>query len=181
MGVCLLPLPHQEVFLYWRGWQAGQNGEWWVGQFLLLNYSIFVQSGQATSYVSKGEEPEEMPETLLEQHQSKLAKKSKKELKKEAETKAMEEEEGREERIRKVTSLVFGSPPSCKLLVLQAMREQDEREKVVDTLMTIEERKRPYNSLKADNTKQPTEEEMDAFMRKRKRADDPMNNFVDDV
>lgn len=48
-----------------------------------------------------------MPQTLLEQHQSKLAKKSKKELKKEAETKAREEEEGREERVRKVTSLVW--------------------------------------------------------------------------
>ena len=48
-----------------------------------------------------------MPQTLLEQHQSKLAKKSKKELKKEAEMKAKEEEEGREERVRKVTSLVF--------------------------------------------------------------------------
>eukprot|EP00731_Ephydatia_muelleri_P020379 Em0013g106a len=120
-------------------------------------------SGQATSYVPEAEEPQEMPQTLLEQHQSKLAKKSKKELKKEAETKAREEEEGREERVRK------------------AMREQDEREKMVDTLMTIEERKRPYNSLKADNTKQPTEDEMDAFMRKRKRADDPMNSFVGDI
>ena len=64
---------------------------------------------------------------------------------------------------------------------MQAMKEQEDREKVVDKLMAVDERKRPYNSLKADNTKQPSEEEMDAFMRKRKRPDDPMNNFVGDV
>ena len=75
----------------------------------------------------------------------------------------------------------FQSELLYTFVALQAMREQDEREKMVDTLMTIEERKRPYNSLKADNTKQPTEDEMDAFMRKRKRADDPMNSFVGDI
>lgn len=42
----------------------------------------------------------------------------------------------------------------------------------------MDERKRPYHSMKADQSREPTEEEMEAFRMKRRRAEDPMADFV---
>ena len=58
------------------------------------------------------------------------------------------------------------------------MIEQSQREKEVDELMSLGERKRPYNSMLAESGQEPTEEEMEAFRLKRQRADDPMAQFV---
>lgn len=44
--------------------------------------------------------------------------------------------------------------------------------------MSMDERKRPYNSMKADQCQEPTEEEMEAFRLKRKRTEDPMADFL---
>ena len=55
-----------------------------------------------------------------------------------------------------------------------------EREKLrvaqVDRLLAMDERKRPYNSMM--NVAEPTEEEMEAFSRKKVRSDDPMAAFL---
>lgn len=58
------------------------------------------------------------------------------------------------------------------------MIEQAQKEKEVDKLMSIDERKRPYNSMLAESGKEPTEEEMEAFRLKRRRAEDPMSQFI---
>jgi pre-mRNA-processing factor SLU7 len=42
--------------------------------------------------------------------------------------------------------------------------------------MQIDERKRPYNSIY--ETREPTEEEMEAYRMKRQRPDDPMASFL---
>ena len=63
-------------------------------------------------------------------------------------------------------------------LLLQAILDQEQREKEVDALMSIDERKRPYNSMRAESGRVPTEEEMEAFRLKRRRADDPMAQFI---
>ena len=52
------------------------------------------------------------------------------------------------------------------------------REKEVDRLMEMDERKRPYNSMKADGGVLPTDEEMEAYRLKRKRQEDPMAGFL---
>uniref|UniRef100_A0A8C9V4U5 Pre-mRNA-splicing factor SLU7 n=1 Tax=Scleropages formosus TaxID=113540 RepID=A0A8C9V4U5_SCLFO len=58
----------------------------------------------------------------------------------------------------------------------QALSAEEQRLKQVAELMQIDERKRPYNSLK--EVKEPTEEEMEAFRMKRSRPDDPMASFL---
>lgn len=58
------------------------------------------------------------------------------------------------------------------------MELQAEREKEVDRLMALDERKRPYNSMKADSGMFPTEEEMEAFRMKRRRQEDPMADLL---
>ena len=45
-------------------------------------------------------------------------------------------------------------------------------------LMSIDERKRPYNSMKADGGMMPTEEEMEAYHRTKRLKDDPMNELM---
>ena len=58
------------------------------------------------------------------------------------------------------------------------MERQAEREREADRLLAMDERKRPYNSMKADSSMVPTEEEMEAFRLKRKRQEDPMAGLL---
>ncbi|MEQ2167648.1 hypothetical protein GOODEAATRI_006206 [Goodea atripinnis] len=58
----------------------------------------------------------------------------------------------------------------------QALEAEDKRVKHIDSLMQLDERKRPYYSLQ--EVKAPTEEEMEAFRMKRSRPDDPMASFL---
>ena len=62
------------------------------------------------------------------------------------------------------------------MIVLQALKREDKRVKEVDSMMKLDERKRPYNSMY--DVAAPTEEEMEAFRLKRLRADDPMAQFL---
>ena len=49
----------------------------------------------------------------------------------------------------------------------------------MDRLLALDERKRPYNSLVKDgSSKEPTEEEMEAYRLKRRRVEDPMADFL---
>jgi len=43
----------------------------------------------------------------------------------------------------------------------QAIEAEEEREKQIDRIMSLDERKRPYHSMKADESRAPTEEEME--------------------
>ncbi len=61
-------------------------------------------------------------------------------------------------------------------LLLQAIEKERARVREVDKMMTLDERKRPYNSMYTDV--EPTEEEMEAFRRKKVRSDDPMAAFL---
>lgn len=58
----------------------------------------------------------------------------------------------------------------------QALNAEEQRLKQVAEMMQVDERKRPYNSLK--EVREPTEEEMEAFRMKRTRPDDPMASFL---
>jgi len=61
--------------------------------------------------------------------------------------------------------------------VAKAMKKLDKEEKEADA--TKDDRKRGYNSLEAQgSSKAPTEAEMEAYYRKRQRADDPMAKYL---
>ncbi|XP_030639790.1 pre-mRNA-splicing factor SLU7 isoform X2 [Chanos chanos] len=104
---------------------------------------------------------EEEPKTLLEMHQEKMKekkKKNKKHKKKNSDSSDEEIEAKKKEKLKK------------------ALSAEDQRLKQVAQLMEMDERKRPYNSLK--EVREPTEEEMEAFRMKRSRPDDPMASFL---
>ncbi|XP_017329143.1 pre-mRNA-splicing factor SLU7 [Ictalurus punctatus] len=109
------------------------------------------------------DENEEVPKTLLEMHQEKMKEKKKKNKKKHKkrndDSSSDEEDEAKK-----------------KEKLKRALSAEEQRLKQVAEMMQIDERKRPYNSLK--EIREPTEEEMEAFRMKRPRPDDPMASFL---
>lgn len=61
------------------------------------------------------------------------------------------------------------------IYALQAMKREEEREKEVKRLMSVDERKRPYNVMY--DLKAPDDDELEAYRRKRLRDEDPMAQF----
>ncbi len=60
----------------------------------------------------------------------------------------------------------------------QALRHEEQRDKEMDEVLATDERKRPYHSMRAEEGRVPTEEEMEAYRLKRRRQDDPMAAFT---
>ncbi|XP_044760261.1 pre-mRNA-splicing factor Slu7-like [Coccinella septempunctata] len=58
----------------------------------------------------------------------------------------------------------------------KALIAEEEHQAKVKALLSMDERKRPYNSMY--EVKEPTEEEMEAYHLKRRREEDPMNQFL---
>ncbi|XP_059052996.1 pre-mRNA-splicing factor Slu7 [Achroia grisella] len=58
----------------------------------------------------------------------------------------------------------------------KALEKEERQQKRADYLLSVDERKRPYNSMV--EVKAPTEDEMEAYMMKRRREEDPMSQFL---
>ncbi|XP_034829257.1 pre-mRNA-splicing factor Slu7 [Maniola hyperantus] len=58
----------------------------------------------------------------------------------------------------------------------KALEMEERKQKHAEYLLSVDERKRPYNSMM--QVKEPTEEEMEAYMMKRRREEDPMSQFI---
>lgn len=59
----------------------------------------------------------------------------------------------------------------------KALEAEEKHNMTAERLLSIDERKRPYNSM--FEVKAPTEEEVEAYLMKRRRDDDPMLAFMD--
>lgn len=92
----------------------------------------------------------------------KLSKKQKQKLKK-AKKKALKRQQKEDKKIEKTD-------------LEKALEAEDKNEKKFAELMAMDERKRPYNSMY--EAKKPTDEEVDAYYMKRRRDEDPMNQFM---
>uniref|UniRef100_A0A8C1YNW2 Pre-mRNA-splicing factor SLU7 n=1 Tax=Cyprinus carpio TaxID=7962 RepID=A0A8C1YNW2_CYPCA len=98
---------------------------------------------------------------MVSMHQEKMKdKKKKKKSKKQRDSDSSDEEDEakKKEKLKK------------------ALSAEEQRLKQVAEMMQLDERKRPYSSLK--EVREPTEEEMEAFRMKRCRPDDPMAPFL---
>lgn len=58
----------------------------------------------------------------------------------------------------------------------EALEAEDQSQKEAAEYLAMDERKRPYNSM--FEVKKPTEEELEAYYLKRRRDEDPMNQFM---
>ena len=59
---------------------------------------------------------------------------------------------------------------------MQALAEEDDRLKQVEAMMSVDEQSRPYNVRYED--KALTEEQIDAYQRRRMRDEDPMAHLL---
>lgn len=118
------------------------------------------------------EEEEEEPKSLLQQHQEKMLsekkkkkkkKKNKRKHKKKSKSSSSESESEDEEKVREKK-------------LKEALKKEEEHQKKADHLLSLDERKRPYNSM-YDNVA-PTDEEMEAWRMKHRRTEDPMSHFT---
>uniref|UniRef100_A0A8B9IUC4 Pre-mRNA-splicing factor SLU7 n=1 Tax=Amazona collaria TaxID=241587 RepID=A0A8B9IUC4_9PSIT len=104
------------------------------------------------------------PKTLMEWfstlqiHQEKQKEKKKKKHKKSSNSDSEGEEKKKQEKLKK------------------ALNAEEARLLHAKELMQMDERKRPYNSIY--DSREPTEEEMEAYRMKRQRPDDPMASFL---
>lgn len=57
-----------------------------------------------------------------------------------------------------------------------ALKEEDKQQAEAARLLSMDERKRPYNSM--FDVKKPTDEQMEAYLMKRRREEDPMKDFM---
>nr|CAD7394023.1 unnamed protein product [Timema cristinae] len=60
--------------------------------------------------------------------------------------------------------------------ILNALEQEEENQKEAQRLLSIDERKRPYNSM--FEVKKPTDEEIEAYLMMRRRDEDPMAQFM---
>ena len=67
---------------------------------------------------------------------------------------------------------LFNLLPFC----FQFMKKQEAEEKRNSLFMSMDERKRPFNSMV--NVSEPSEEEMEAYRRRMQLAEDPMSKFL---
>ena len=65
-----------------------------------------------------------------------------------------------------------------KKKLAEALKKLEKEEAEAERVMNMDEKKRPYNSMKGDSNKAPTEEDMEAYYMKRRREDDPMAQFL---
>lgn len=62
------------------------------------------------------------------------------------------------------------------MIFYQALEKEDRSQRRADYLLSLDERKRPYNSM--FEVKEPTEEELEAYQMKKRREEDPMSQFL---
>lgn len=65
---------------------------------------------------------------------------------------------------------------SDKDTLKEALKAEEDNQKQADYLLSLDERKRPYNSM--FEVKKPSEEELEAYYLKRRREEDPMSQFL---
>uniref|UniRef100_A0A8B9FGI7 Pre-mRNA-splicing factor SLU7 n=1 Tax=Amazona collaria TaxID=241587 RepID=A0A8B9FGI7_9PSIT len=152
-------------------WKEGKWGYKCCHSFVKYSYCTGeagkeIANAEASLLQEQPREEEHMtkPKTLMEWfstlqiHQEKQKEKKKKKHKKSSNSDSEGEEKKKQEKLKK------------------ALNAEEARLLHAKELMQMDERKRPYNSIY--DSREPTEEEMEAYRMKRQRPDDPMASFL---
>nr|CAB3266370.1 zinc finger protein (CCHC)-12 [Phallusia mammillata] len=146
-----------------------------------------------------GEQSDE-PKSLLQQHRDKLKedrmekkrqkkrdkkrknKKRKKRQKQESSSSSSSssdsdsDEPPEKRQMKKMVKEVEKEKMVTERKVKEAIDKEKKRVRKVEAMLKVDERKRPYNSML--DVKKPTDEEMEAYYRKKKNEDDPMAHLM---
>jgi pre-mRNA-processing factor SLU7 len=128
---------------------------------------------QEDKFEEKQLPPPEVPKNTKDYEKSEARRKKKrdKKKKKKSHKKSNEKKGGAYESSNSETD----EEVEKKKKLLEALQSEEKRLRHVDRLMSLDERKRPYNSMV--ESKAPNEEELEAYYMKRKREEDPMAYF----
>uniref|UniRef100_A0A182NND6 Pre-mRNA-splicing factor SLU7 n=1 Tax=Anopheles dirus TaxID=7168 RepID=A0A182NND6_9DIPT len=141
---------------------------------------VAVEAGEKQSQIAASSETEEAgrddssdskSDSNSEQEDSKRDRKESKKSKKKRKKEKKRQQRREEKKLRKAAEK---NPEKDKLQLALEAEEQSQR-RAAD-LLRQDERKRPYNSMY--DVKAPTEEEIEAYMLKRRREEDPMLAFM---
>merc|ERR1712137_133691 len=127
--------------------------------------------------------PEKTEEELEEERQARIESEKRRQKKRDRKRKKKEDRKKRKERkSRKSSSSSSESDDSDsekkkKKKLAKALKAEEERVKQVNSLMKMDERKRPHNSMNIVEAV-PDEAEMEAYHMKRQRDEDPMAFFM---
>ncbi|KAK1343528.1 hypothetical protein QTO34_016308 [Cnephaeus nilssonii] len=161
---------HNHTHIWGSYWKEGRWGYKCCHSFVKYSYCTgeagkeIVNSEECIVNDITGEESVKKPQTLMEVSLSSFVLNSDDEEKKQEKLK-----KHRKKKCALAMALMFS-------LSLQALNAEEARLLHVKELMQVDERKRPYNILY--ETREPTEEEMEAYRMKRQRPDDPMASFL---
>ncbi|GFS13096.1 pre-mRNA-splicing factor SLU7 [Elysia marginata] len=138
---------------------------------------------------------EEEPQSLLEEHKKKLKAKEKKKRRREKRRKRKQRKQSKKKSTESSGESSSSSSSSSESsssdssseeeketeeerkerLIKEALAKQKEHDRKMTQLLSMDERKRPYNSM--IEVTAPTDEEMEAFRLKQRRKEDPMANL----
>ncbi|XP_067929139.1 pre-mRNA-splicing factor SLU7-like [Watersipora subatra] len=136
--------------------------------------SVSQMLGAKAAGLEKDDEPRK---SMLEEHQEKMERKKNKKKKRSKKSK--------KKRKRESSSSSSGSSSDSssedeevkkEKRIQEYMKKQDAEEKRNFTLLSMDERKRPFNSM--IEVSEPNEEEMEAYRRRMKLSEDPMSKFL---
>ncbi|XP_076240381.1 pre-mRNA-splicing factor Slu7 [Calliopsis andreniformis] len=178
--------PNNHTSVWGSYWQAGKWGYKCCHSFIKNSYctgEAGIKASEATIMASKksitneehvpDDEKQESEDEKSsgsdtssdeEEKKSRLMKKLRSSKKKDKKRKQKERRKNKEKLIKEQDKLQ------------QALQKEEKTQKEMEEYIHIDERKRPYNSMY--EAKEPTAEEIEAFQMKRKRADDPMADFL---
>ncbi|KAJ3654166.1 hypothetical protein Zmor_013376 [Zophobas morio] len=151
---------------YWRG---GQWGYKCCHSFVKNSYCL----GEAGRSNDNQPPPVTTPEATNEKEESS---ESSSESSSDAEEKNKSERRKKKKNKKKKQKEKRKQKKQEKDKLKEALDAEEMNQKAADRLLSIDERKRPYNSM--FEVKKPTDEELEAYYMKRRRDEDPMNQFM---
>ncbi|XP_049813015.1 pre-mRNA-splicing factor SLU7 [Schistocerca nitens] len=175
--------PNNHTSVWGSYWQNGQWGYKCCHSFVKNSYCTGEAGKAAASDLQRGMkvETEPLAETKnssssdsdssdSDDHPDKDSEETEKKKKQNKKKKKKEKKKKHLEKKRK------GKKDSPEDKLKMALKQEDLNQQEAERILSMDERKRPYNSM--FEVKKPTEEEIEAYYMKKRRDEDPMTQFM---
>ncbi|XP_047118977.1 pre-mRNA-splicing factor Slu7 [Schistocerca piceifrons] len=175
--------PNNHTSVWGSYWQNGQWGYKCCHSFVKNSYCTGEAGKAAASDLQRGMkvETEPLAETKnssssdsdssdSDDHSDKDSEETEKKKKQNKKKKKKEKKKKHLEKKRK------GKKDSPEDKLKMALQQEDLNQQEAERILSMDERKRPYNSM--FEVKKPTEEEIEAYYMKKRRDEDPMTQFM---
>lgn len=177
--------PNNHTSVWGSYWQNGQWGYKCCHSFVKNSYCTGEAGKAAASDIQRGMKVETEPQTEEKNSSSSgtdssdsddQSEKDKQET--EQSTKQSKKKKKKEKKKKKklLEKKKKGKKESPEDKLKMALKQEDLNQREAERILSMDERKRPYNSM--FEVKKPTEEEIEAYYMKKRRDEDPMTQFM---